>query len=150
MTFFFRLGGVLVAVAHLLALAINHWLGIVKPLQYESTMTRWTALRVCIISWICPMFLYLLYFSSLPDQGFQSVDCVNHEFLAKKIFRGIFASFFFTPLILMTLIYSHIFIIVRNHLHYRLKYQVRPPFSHFKLLKPQSPKNNQILHEKSF
>ncbi|CAG7818761.1 unnamed protein product [Allacma fusca] len=119
----FRLGGVLVTVAHLVALSINYWIGIVRPLQYAATMTRGTAIRVIVLSWICPITTLLLYFSSYPNQGFQSNRCLELEFLFKQTFRLIVAVFFFTPLVLMFGIYSHIFVIVQNHHRYNQRYQ---------------------------
>ena len=120
--FICRLGGVVVAATHLMALAINHWIGIVRPLQYEATMTRGTAFRVIVISWVSPILILLLYFSSVQGQGFQSPNCRNCDFMQKLTFRVIFASFFFAPLAIMIFIYWHIFIIVRSHIHYRKQY----------------------------
>ena len=113
----------MVAATHLMALAINHWIGIVRPLQYEATMTRGTALRVIVISWIAPILIILLYFASIEGQGFQSPNCVNFNFVLQFLtFRIIFASFFFALLAIMIFIYWHIFIIVRSHIHYRKQY----------------------------
>ncbi|CAL8107367.1 unnamed protein product [Orchesella dallaii] len=119
----FRQGGVLVTVSHLLALAMNHWIGIVRPLHYAATMTRRTAWIVIIFSWICPITVILIYFSSVYGEGFQSQGCKKYDFLTKRAYRTFFASCFFAPLILMSFIYIHIFIIVRNHHTHRQRYQ---------------------------
>ncbi|GIX88195.1 g_PROTEIN_RECEP_F1_2 domain-containing protein [Caerostris extrusa] len=50
----FRLGGMVVAVFHLLALAINHFIGILRPLHYASTVTRGTVAWAIACMWIVP------------------------------------------------------------------------------------------------
>lgn len=111
-------------VSHLLVLAINHWIGIVRPLHYAATMTRRTATIVIILSWIWPILLIFLYFSSINGQGFRSTHCENWRFMEQLKFRVLFASFFFPPLIVMSFIYLHIFLIVKRHQVQRLRYQV--------------------------
>jgi len=123
--FIHRMGGVLVTVSHLLALGINHWIGIIRPLQYAATMTRRTAWIVIILSWTCPIIMLFIYFSSMQGKGYLSSQCRNQDFLRHRAFRAFFASCFFAPLLLMILIYLHIFLIVRNHHSRRLRYQVK-------------------------
>jgi melanocortin 2 receptor len=116
----------LISNSHLLALAINHWIGIIRPLHYAATMTRRTAWLVILGSWICPILLMFAYFSSRSGVGFLSEGCQNWEFLQLRTFRAIFASLFFVPLLLMILIYFHIFTIVRANQSNRIRYQVIP------------------------
>ena len=67
-----RLGSVIVTVVHLLALAINHYIGIMRPLHYAAIMTKRTV-SVCIIAmWISPNILIFTYFSCNENQGFQA------------------------------------------------------------------------------
>ncbi|XP_035701614.1 uncharacterized protein LOC118433617 isoform X2 [Folsomia candida] len=119
----FRSGGVLVTVCHLLALGVNHWIGIARPLHYASTMTRRTAWIVIILSWSCPILMLLVYYSSISNQGYLSPDCSNNHFMKRWTYRVFYASCFFAPLFLLSLIYIHIFLIVRSHQTNRLRYQ---------------------------
>jgi hypothetical protein len=119
----FRLGGIIVTVAHLTALAINHYIGILRPLHYASTMTPRTTL-VCIASlWLLPILFFFTYFSAVEGQGFRSTLCHNYHFLMFKKFRIMFSILFFGPLMIMGVIYVHIFIIVRRHQASRLRFQ---------------------------
>ncbi|CAG7815391.1 unnamed protein product, partial [Allacma fusca] len=118
----FRLGGVLVTVAHLLAMSVNYWIGIARPLQYAATMTRRTAYRLIVACWVLPIAILLAWFASVPGEGFQSPKCKNNTFLHKQHFRTIIAGFFFAPLLLMSGMYIHILIIVRKHIRSNLKY----------------------------
>lgn len=120
-----RQGGVLVTVCHLLALGINHWIGIARPLHYAATMTRRTAWIVILVSWSCPIIMLFIYYSSIPGKGFQSEGCEDSPFIKRKTYRIFFATCFFVPLFLLCLIYVHIFLIVRSHQSNRLRYQVK-------------------------
>ncbi|GFS33979.1 g_PROTEIN_RECEP_F1_2 domain-containing protein [Trichonephila inaurata madagascariensis] len=111
----FRLGGLVVAVLHLLALAINHYIGILRPLHYAHIVTRETTVCGIITMWIVPVVFFLIYFSSIPNDGFQSHRCSSYDFLLYSPFRITTSVLFFCPLILMTLMYSHMFIVVRQH-----------------------------------
>lgn len=74
----FREAGIIVTVAHLLALAANHYLGILRPLHYLSIMThRKTALSIAVL-WLLPVAFFFSYFVLVEDQGFQTSDC-RHE-----------------------------------------------------------------------
>ena len=123
----FRLGCILITVKHLLALGINHWIGIVRPLHYAATMTRRTAWLVIVISWASPVLLLFAYFSVHPGQGFLIEDCRIVSIFNEKTFRAIFASLFFAPLLVMSMIYLHIFLIVKSTHQHRLRYQVKTP-----------------------
>jgi melanocortin 2 receptor len=74
-----RLGGVLVTVAHLLALACNHYLGILRPLHYLSIMTHRNTTICIILLWIVPIAYFVVYFSSVDGEGFQSQNCTTIE-----------------------------------------------------------------------
>lgn len=119
----FRLGGIIVTVGHLTALAINHYIGILRPLHYASTMTPRTTIVCIALLWILPIFFFFTYFSAVEDQGFRSPLCQNYFFLTRKKFRIIFSVLFFGPLIIMGVIYIHIFIIVKRHQASRLRFQ---------------------------
>ncbi|XP_059470314.1 melanocortin receptor 5-like [Neocloeon triangulifer] len=119
----FRLGGIISSIAHLTALAINHYIGILRPLHYASTMTPRTTSIVIALLWIVPIAFFFIYFSSMPDMGFRSNNCASFTFLLYKEFRYLFSSMFFTPLIIMGVIYCHIFVIVKRHQASRRRFQ---------------------------
>ncbi|CAN8019640.1 unnamed protein product [Ixodes persulcatus] len=110
----FRLTGLIASVLHLLALAINHYIGILRPLHYAATVTRRTVWLATAAMWMLPLAFFLVYFSSVPGQGFQSPDC-SYEFILWSTFRVTLSLLFFLPLVLMCAIYAHIFILVRRH-----------------------------------
>jgi melanocortin 2 receptor len=72
-----RLGGVIVTVAHLLALACNHYLGILRPLHYLSIMTHRNTTTCIVLLWIVPISYFVIYFSSVDGEGFQSQNCTT-------------------------------------------------------------------------
>ncbi|XP_071446399.1 adenosine receptor A1-like [Hetaerina americana] len=108
-----RLGGILVSVAHLLALAFNHYLGILRPLHYAATLTPRITSFLTAILWALPIAFLFVYFSSISGQGFQSPKC-EYKFLTLMGFRAVFSFLFFAPLFLMAVIYLHIYSIVRR------------------------------------
>jgi melanocortin 2 receptor len=74
-----RLGGVIVTVAHLLALACNHYLGILRPLHYLYIMTHRNTTLCIVLLWVVPIAYFVIYFSSIDGQGFQSDNCTTIE-----------------------------------------------------------------------
>ncbi|XP_054710938.1 adrenocorticotropic hormone receptor-like [Uloborus diversus] len=111
----FRLGGVVVAVLHLLALAINHYVGILRPLHYAATVTRRTVMWAIGGMWLLPVVFFMAYFSLVPDDGFQSSHCSSYDFLLRIPFRATFSVLFFVPLFLMSAMYVHMFVVVKKH-----------------------------------
>lgn len=111
----FRLGSLVSTALHLLALAANHHVGIAKPLHYGHIVTRRTTLLCAAATWVCPIAFFFVYFSSVPNEGFQSHECSHFNFLLYSPFRITTAILFFVPLAAMTFIYAHIFAIVRRH-----------------------------------
>lgn len=110
-----RLGSLVSTALHLLALAANHHVGIAKPLHYVRIVTRRTILVSAAATWVCPIAFFFIYFSSVPDDGFQSPGCSRFDFLQYSPFRTTVSVMFFVPLAAMTAIYVHIFAIVRRH-----------------------------------
>ncbi|XP_064458741.1 adenosine receptor A1-like [Ornithodoros turicata] len=110
----FRLTGLIASVLHLLALAINHYIGILRPLHYAATVTKRTVGLAIASMWLLPLAFFFIYFCSVPGQGFQSRDCL-YDFILCSPFRITLSGLFFFPLVMMTLIYGHIFIVVRRH-----------------------------------
>lgn len=111
----FRLGGVVVAVLHLLALAINHYVGILRPLHYAATVTKRTVFWMIGAMWLLPVVFFLAYFSLVPEDGFQSRYCSSYEFLLRIPFRATVSVLFFVPLVLMSVMYMHMFVVVKRH-----------------------------------
>ncbi|XP_036150264.1 trace amine-associated receptor 4-like [Monomorium pharaonis] len=117
-----RLGGVIITVFHLTALAVNHYLGILKPLHYLSILTYKNTTILLVLLWMLPISFFALYFNLIENDGFQSEECKNSMFLFHKQFRMLFSSLFFGPFILMVCIYIHIFCIVKRHQAMRLRF----------------------------
>lgn len=99
-----RLSGLLVTVAHLFALSGNHYLGILKPLHYHSSMINTRKVTITIILlWTCPIVFVTCY-----------LLLVGYKYNNKFSYRLTFASLFFIPLIIMSFFYVHILIRVRK------------------------------------
>ncbi|CAL1293408.1 unnamed protein product [Larinioides sclopetarius] len=111
----FRLGGIIIIVLHLLALAVNHYIGILRPLHYAATVTRRAAISAIAGMWVMPVVFFLSYFSLVPKDGFQSQYCARYDFLLRIPFRVTTSVLFFVPLVLMCGMYTHMFILVRKH-----------------------------------
>ncbi|KAK3854831.1 hypothetical protein Pcinc_038705 [Petrolisthes cinctipes] len=85
-----RLASILLQVLHLLLVALNHYVGILRPLHYAVLATpstlkylllslwfipcRW---RICFLDAVAVMFVV---FGAVPGQGFQSDNCSNNQF----------------------------------------------------------------------
>lgn len=110
----YRLSGVIITVMHLLALSINHYLGILKPLHYMSIMTTRKTTITVILLWIIPIAFIKTYFFSVSDDEFWTIGCASLSFLSEIKFRLVFSSLFFVPLILMVFCYTHILLLVRK------------------------------------
>ncbi|KAM0732736.1 Trace amine-associated receptor 3 [Formica fusca] len=117
-----RLGGVIITVFHLMALAVNHYLGILKPLHYLSILTYRNTTILLVLLWVLPISFFAVYFNLVEDDGFQSEGCKKSVFLSHKQFRTLFSSLFFGPFGLMVCIYIHIFCIVKKHQAMRLRF----------------------------
>ena len=111
----FRLAGVVVAVLHLLALAINHYVGILRPLHYAATVTKRTVFWMIGAMWLFPNIFFFSYFSLVPDDGFQAPYCSKYDFILRIPFRATLSVLFFLPLIFMSAMYIHMFVVVRRH-----------------------------------
>lgn len=70
-----RLGGIMTTMLHLLALAGNHYLGILSPLHYPSYMTRRNIHYCALLLWLIPSTFLIIYFSTLKDEGFSAEGC---------------------------------------------------------------------------
>ncbi|KAH7981174.1 hypothetical protein HPB49_022175 [Dermacentor silvarum] len=111
----FRLSGLLASAFHLLALAVNHYVGILRPLHYAAMVTRRSSELAIAVLWAVPVLVFLVYFASVPGQGLQSPGCVQVDFVRGRAFSLTLLALFSSPLAVMTFIYSHIFVIIRRH-----------------------------------
>uniref|UniRef100_A0A8D8QJX9 5-hydroxytryptamine receptor 7 n=1 Tax=Cacopsylla melanoneura TaxID=428564 RepID=A0A8D8QJX9_9HEMI len=116
-----RLGGILITMLHLLFLALNHYLGILRPLHYPSIMTHRHITLLIIVMWTLPNIFMLSIFSIVPDQLFQ--NCSNWKFMKTNSFHSKFSYTLLTCLVIMSVIYSHIYVIVKRHQANRNKYK---------------------------
>ena len=128
----FRMTGLSVSALHLLALAINHYVGILRPLHYASTVTRRRLTLVIIALWVVPFIVYLFLFLDRPENNFYLLNC-GYEFMTQMPFRLTVSSLFCVPLIIMTVLYIHIFITVkRNHSGFLMGQKNQPGNQHIK------------------
>ncbi|CAH0547322.1 unnamed protein product [Brassicogethes aeneus] len=126
-----KLMGIVVTVAHLLALSLNHYLGILKPLHYNSIVTKRKLTIVICMLWICPVIIVgTLCGVEMNSHTFQSENnteliYMDFENNTNKLnvsedpfnnfrFRISYASLFFIPMVFMAFFYTHILIIVRK------------------------------------
>ncbi|XP_064079206.1 trace amine-associated receptor 4-like [Macrobrachium nipponense] len=114
-----RLWIILVQIFHLLALALNHYIGILKPLHYAATITPQVLKCIIAILWLIPLIGMFVGFSVVPNQGYQSKDCMKNDFYHTGLtFRIIWTCIFFGPTFVIIVVYSHIFCLLKNREFY--------------------------------
>jgi len=74
-----RLGAIITTAGHLIMLAFNHYIGILRPLHYPATVTHRTVTILMIFSWTTPPSFFFAYFNMIPCQAFQSPQCQLNE-----------------------------------------------------------------------
>ncbi|MPC08263.1 5-hydroxytryptamine receptor 2B [Portunus trituberculatus] len=111
-----RLGSILVQVLHLLAVALSHYLGSLRPLHYSTTATPAALRLILAVVWIVPLVGVAVVFASVPGQGFRSrEDCANITFYQQEVtFRLVWSCIFFGPTVVIVLVYCHIFYLLRQ------------------------------------
>lgn len=112
-----RLSGIVITVLHLLALSLNHYIGIMKPLHYNSIVTKRKVSTVIALLWICPIIL-LVILCTIESRG-TLFENIQHNTSSGQIFttflaRMSYGTLFFCPIVLMVFCYTHILITVRN------------------------------------
>lgn len=70
-----RLGAIVTTAGHLIMLAFNHYIGILRPLHYPATVTHGTVTVVLFFLWTLPPSFLFAYFHMIPCQAFQSPQC---------------------------------------------------------------------------
>ncbi|XP_068243924.1 trace amine-associated receptor 3-like [Palaemon carinicauda] len=121
-----RLWIILVQIFHLLALALNHYIGILKPLHYAATITPHVLKCIIVILWIIPLIGMFVGFSVVPNQGYQSLRCQTNDFYHIGLtFRIIWTCIFFGPTVVIIVVYSHIFCLLKNREFYMVSPEQR-------------------------
>ncbi|XP_069189283.1 melanocortin receptor 4-like [Procambarus clarkii] len=110
-----RMGSILVQILHLLVVALNHYIGTLRPLHYAATMTPFMLKIILIGLWVIPMVGMFVAFCSIPGQGFKSEACNNNYFYINGItFRIVWSALFFGPTVLIIMVYCHIFHLLKH------------------------------------
>jgi hypothetical protein len=117
-----KLSGILVTVTHLLALSLNHYIGILKPLHYNSIVTRRKVNAVTILLWIFPTIFVIFLFTSQAEETYWTENFGNGTdteqnkttFTDTFKFRMGYSAYFIISIFLMAICYMHILIIVRR------------------------------------
>ncbi|XP_018577273.1 octopamine receptor beta-2R-like [Anoplophora glabripennis] len=112
-----RLSGIVITVLHLLALSLNHYIGIMKPLHYNSIVTKRKVSTVIALLWICPVVL-LVILCTIESKGalFENIqnNTSSGQIFTTFLARMSYGTLFFCPIVLMVFCYTHILITVRN------------------------------------
>jgi len=74
-----RLGAIVTTAGHLIMLAFNHYIGILRPLHYPATVTHGTVTVFMFFLWTLPPSFLFAYFNMIPCQAFQSPKCELYE-----------------------------------------------------------------------
>ncbi|XP_071540154.1 uncharacterized protein [Panulirus ornatus] len=110
-----RLGSILLQILHLLVVALNHYIGIIRPLHYAAIVTSTTLKAILAVLWLSPLVGMFVAFSSIPGQGFQSFGCrTNYFYECGVTFRLVWTSIFFGPTLVIIVVYCHIFHLLNN------------------------------------
>ncbi|CAG7825904.1 unnamed protein product [Allacma fusca] len=110
----FRLGGIPIPVGHLLLIAATHYIGIVKPLEYERIVTK-GRIKICvIICWLFPMTFVFTWFSVFSGRGFRSNECTEVAFMNELPWRAAYSVFFLCPFLAIVIIYARIYWVARK------------------------------------
>ncbi|KAK8740241.1 hypothetical protein OTU49_003121, partial [Cherax quadricarinatus] len=110
-----RLCGILIQILHLLVVALNHYIGIIRPLHYAATFTPTTLKVILCTLWLTPIVGMFVAFSSVTNEGFQATNCSNVTFYTHGLpFRIVWTCIFFGPTLVIIIVYCHIFYLLNN------------------------------------
>ncbi|XP_069188975.1 uncharacterized protein [Procambarus clarkii] len=110
-----RLCSILIQILHLLVVALNHYIGIIRPLHYAATFTPTTLKAILAILWLTPLVGMFVVFSSVSQEGFQSTGCSRVTFYTQGLtFRVVWTCIFFGPTVVIIIVYCHIFHLLNN------------------------------------
>ncbi|TRY70150.1 hypothetical protein TCAL_11423 [Tigriopus californicus] len=102
-----KLAGVIVTVFHLLVMVMIHLAGVLNPVKFKEFLTQTVAKTSVCILWFVPFAGILVSFSALPEQGFRSQNCEEHQFLSEITFRSVFSGLIVFPTIAILLLYGY-------------------------------------------
>ncbi|XP_037780916.1 adenosine receptor A1-like [Penaeus monodon] len=121
-----KMAMILVQVLHLLVVAMNHYIGIRRPLHYATIVTPRFLKKVLAGLWVSPIAVMFAALSVVPGQGYQSPSCANNDFIENGItFRIVWICIFFGPTLLIILAYCHIFFLLKNRSLYLVSAEQR-------------------------
>lgn len=88
------------SVFHLLALAMNHFLGIVYPMQHKALLDARIKATVLSFIWLVPPILLFCLSIFVPDEGFRSPECIDINFIRGFEFRNVICAIIFIPMLI--------------------------------------------------
>ncbi|KAI6175599.1 G-PROTEIN-RECEP-F1-2 domain-containing protein [Aphelenchoides bicaudatus] len=133
----FRISGMLTSNLHILALALNQFIGIVHPIRYKIMLTT-RRLRVLIfLLWLLPVFFVGSWYVMQPGDGFWHPQC-KQRFYNRLPFRLSVFIAFIVPLLITFFLYG---CIVRSLLVAKAK------TAHDTFCSKQLPEESQIANE---
>lgn len=80
-----RTAGLLTGIFHLLLIAINHYVSIIRPHISKKRLKRMASIP-CIFAWISPIFALVSLSLAFDNQGYYD-DCIRVDFYSSRIFR---------------------------------------------------------------
>ncbi|KAL7076602.1 hypothetical protein ACQ4LE_004660 [Meloidogyne hapla] len=106
-----RTGGLLTAALHLLLIALNHCVGIVRPHMDKHRLRR-IAFLFCICAWSFPSIILFILSLSRPNQGL--FNCERVDFYNEKIFRWAVAGLLAILFLAITLCYARLLCLMHS------------------------------------
>ncbi|KAI6187245.1 G-PROTEIN-RECEP-F1-2 domain-containing protein [Aphelenchoides besseyi] len=94
----FRISGMLTSNFHILALALNQFIGILFPLKYKSIVTTRRLRCLILLLWILPIVFVSTWFLSMPEGGLRHPSCRIRSFYNRLPFRLSVFVLFIVPL----------------------------------------------------
>ena len=105
-----KLSSILTAELHILLWTWTLFDGIRNPIRFRtSTDKRHRVLYTIMGMWIGPFIAFMVAFSVIPGQGFQSEKCLNVNFMMELSFHVAVSGTFLIPLFLTFLLYLVIY-----------------------------------------
>nr|CAD2139448.1 unnamed protein product [Meloidogyne enterolobii] len=106
-----RTGGLLTAALHLLLIALNHCVGIVRPHMDKHRLRR-IAFLLCICAWSFPSIILFILSLSRENQGL--FNCERVDFYNEKIFRWAVAGLLAILFLAITLCYARLLCLMHS------------------------------------
>nr|CAD2170653.1 unnamed protein product [Meloidogyne enterolobii] len=106
-----RTGGLLTAALHLLLIALNHCVGIVRPHMDKHRLRR-IAFLLCICAWSFPSIILFILSLSRENQGL--FNCERVDFYNEKVFRWAVAGLLAILFLAITLCYARLLCLMHS------------------------------------